>query len=209
MKRFILSCCISLLALFHAFGSENNFPLELQGAISCIDNSDLISKGSPVEEQEIRADYVMLDNDALSKVYYNILYWNTATGESRLYHFVDSASKFVLFREEMQLPTEPLGFNATGKVMADYEAVYNTKNNKAYYEILFWDTKTGKSKLYFFDDMTQNFKAYSSNVQLPSIPLFRTQGEVMAKYSAIYMSAQDKTIYEVLFWDTATGKSKL
>ena len=40
---------------------------------------------------------------------------------------------------------------------------------KIYYEVMVWDTQTGRSKLYYYDYDIDNWKAYG--YQLPSSPL--------------------------------------
>ncbi len=59
---------------------------------------------------------------------------------------------------------EMLG-NASGKIMMDQNSfVYN---NQYYYNILVWDTETGRSKLYY-----TNSKAWVLDTQLPASPLY-------------------------------------
>lgn len=57
------------------------------------------------------------------------------------------------------------GINSSGKIMMHQNSfVYN---NQYYYNILVWDTETGKSKLYY-----TNSKAWVLDTQLPISPLY-------------------------------------
>ena len=54
---------------------------------------------------------------------------------------------------------------SSGKIMMDQNSfVYN---NQYYYNILVWDTETGRSKLYYTDS-----KAWVLDTQLPASPLY-------------------------------------
>jgi hypothetical protein len=65
-------------------------------------------------------------------------------------------------------PVQAYGNNTTssgGKIMMDQSTfVYN---NQYYYNILVWDTETGRSKLYY-----TNSKAWVLDTQLPASPLY-------------------------------------
>jgi hypothetical protein len=55
--------------------------------------------------------------------------------------------------------------NSSGKIMMDQNSfVYN---NQYYYNILVWDTETGRSKLYY-----TNTKEWVLDTQLPASPLY-------------------------------------
>lgn len=55
--------------------------------------------------------------------------------------------------------------NSSGKIMMDQSSfVYN---NQYYYNILVWDTETGRSKLYY-----TNSKEWVLDTQLPASPLY-------------------------------------
>ena len=58
-----------------------------------------------------------------------------------------------------------------GRIMMDYTSVHVPSQDKTYYEVLVWNSETGKSKLYFYDYTEKGFKAYEDNVQLPRYPL--------------------------------------
>ena len=70
------------------------------------------------------------------------------------------------------------------------------------------DYLVGKTTSISFDKKT--FKPYAENVQLPAVPIdLSYEGTVMADYASVHVPSKDKTYYEVLFWDTKTGKSAL
>ena len=62
----------------------------------------------------------------------------------------------------------PTTENSTGKIMMDQINVQ--KDGKSFYQIIVWDTESGKSKLYFLS-FSENAWKVSSN-QLPSSPIY-------------------------------------
>ena len=62
----------------------------------------------------------------------------------------------------------PTAENSTGKIMMDQINVQ--KDGKSFYQIIVWDTESGKSKLYFLS-FSENAWKVSSN-QLPSSPIY-------------------------------------
>ena len=62
----------------------------------------------------------------------------------------------------------PTTENSTGKFMMDQINVQ--KDGKSFYQIIVWDTESGKSKLYFLS-WSENVWKVSSN-QLPSSPIY-------------------------------------
>lgn len=70
----------------------------------------------------------------------------------------------------LPLPALPSG-SGSGGIMMDYTSVHVPSQDKTYYEILVWDSNTGKSKLYYYSYADKAFKSYESNVQLPADPL--------------------------------------
>lgn len=172
------------------------------------DNVQLPSQPLSNVSGTVMADYTSVHVPSQDKTYYEVLFWDTKTGKSKLYFYSYDSKVFKAYEDNVQLPSEPLD-NVSGTVMADYTSVHVPSQDKTYYEVLFWDTETGKSKLYFYSYDTKAFKAYEDNVQLPTTPLENTSGTVMADYTSVHVPSQDKTYYEVLFWDTDTGKSKL
>ena len=61
----------------------------------------------------------------------------------------------------------PTTVNSTGKIMMSESGF--VLNGKPIYNILVWDTETGKSKLYNFDGVS---KLVPPTYQLPSSPLY-------------------------------------
>lgn len=163
-----------------------------------------------VPEGKVMANYTAIYIPTEDKTYYEVLYWDTHTGRSRLYYYNFTDKVFKAYEENVQLPSNPLGFVAEGDVMADYTSIFVPSEDKTYYEVFFWDTKSGRSRLYYYDYTDKVFKAYAEDVQLPSNPLGSVaSGNIMADYASVHIPTQDKTYYEVLFWDDKTGTSKL
>ena len=163
----------------------------------------------PVTEGCIMADYESVHVPSKNKTYYEVLFWDSKTGQSKLYFYSSDTKAFKAYEDNVQLPTTPLeGVN--GKVMMDYTPVHVPSQDKTYYEAIVWDTKSEKSKLYFFSYDSKSFEAYEDNVQLPAVPIdISYEGTIMANYASVHVPSKDKTYYEVLFWDTKTGKSAL
>ena len=65
----------------------------------------------------------------------------------------------------------PSVLSENGRIMMDYTSVHVPSQDKTYYEVIVWDTQTGRSKLYFYSYTDKTFKAYEANVQLPASPL--------------------------------------
>jgi len=160
-------------------------------------------------EGDVMVDYTSVHVPSQDKTYYEALFWDTKTGKSKLYFYSYDSKSFKAYEDNVQLPAVPIDISYEGTVMADYASVHVPSQDKTYYEILFWDTKTGKSALYFYSYDSKTFKKYEENVQFPASPLDDVEGEVMVRYTSVHVPSQDKTYYEALFWDTKTGKSKL
>jgi len=62
----------------------------------------------------------------------------------------------------------PTVINATGKIMMDQNTI--VKDGKLYYHALVWDTETGKSKIYIFNNSTMSFDP--TTYQLSSSPIY-------------------------------------
>ena len=62
----------------------------------------------------------------------------------------------------------PSTINSTGKYMMHQES--SEKDGKSYYNILVWDTETGKSKMYYLNHSEGAYK--TSGGQLPSSPVY-------------------------------------
>ncbi|HIP32347.1 MAG TPA: hypothetical protein EYG86_06265 [Crocinitomicaceae bacterium] len=98
----------------------------------------------------------------------------------------------------------------SGSIMMDYTSVHVPSQDKTYYECMVWNTATGKSVLYFYSFTDKKFKAYETNVQIPSMPLGHSaEGRIMMDYTSVHVPSQDKTYYECMVWNTETGESKL
>jgi hypothetical protein len=62
----------------------------------------------------------------------------------------------------------PTTENSSGKIMMHQES--SQKDGKSYYNILVWDTETGKSKMYYLNHSEGAYK--TSGAQLPSSPVY-------------------------------------
>lgn len=62
----------------------------------------------------------------------------------------------------------PTTENSTGKIMM--EQIAWQRDGKSFFNILIWDTETGKSKLYYHSISEGTYKV--SSVQLPSSPIY-------------------------------------
>jgi hypothetical protein len=62
----------------------------------------------------------------------------------------------------------PSTVNSTGKIMMDQIAFQ--RDGKTFYNIVVWDTETGKSKMYYQSPSEGTYKV--SNGQLPSSPIY-------------------------------------
>jgi hypothetical protein len=62
----------------------------------------------------------------------------------------------------------PTTTNSTGKIMMSESGF--VFNNKAVYNVLVWDTETGKSKIYAFNATT--LKMITAEYQIPASPLY-------------------------------------
>jgi hypothetical protein len=62
----------------------------------------------------------------------------------------------------------PTTENSSGKIMMDQMAY--VRDGKSFYNILTWDTETGKSKMYYHSPSEGTYKVSAG--QLPSSPLY-------------------------------------
>ena len=62
----------------------------------------------------------------------------------------------------------PTATDSTGKIMMSESGF--VLNGKAVYNVLVWDTETGKSKIYGFNSTTS--KMITADYQIPSSPLY-------------------------------------
>jgi len=90
--------------------------------------------------------------------------WNTKTGKSARYYYQNESWK----KSTVALPDNPLGDNPSeaGEIMMDYTE-YFTPNGRQDRVVYVWNTKTGKSARYYY----QNESWKKSTVALPSSPL--------------------------------------
>jgi hypothetical protein len=158
----------------------------------------------------IMMDYTAVHVPAEDKTYYECMVWDTQTGDSKLYFYDYTEKKFIAYKDNVQLPTNPLGSSVEGQIMMDYTSVHVPSEDKTYYECMIWDTKTGVSKLYFYNYTDKKFVTYGDNVQLPTTPLGKKPiGNLQLDYTSVHVPSEDKTYYECMFWDQTTGVSKL
>jgi hypothetical protein len=121
----------------------------------------------------------------------------------------DTDKKFTIYGDNVQLPTEPLGPGVKGPFSMDYTAIFVPSKDKTYYEILVWNENTAKSVLYYYNYTDKVFKAYEDNVQLPSNPIGSFSGKICMDYTSVHVPSKEKTYYEVLIYDSYSGKSTL
>ena len=88
-----------------------------------------------------------------------------------LHFFVATINNANASNENLPLPTYQSGEVSNGQILMDYTSVHVPSQDKTYYEVMVWNSKTGKSKLYFYNYTDKTFEAYEDNVQLPSNPL--------------------------------------
>jgi len=62
----------------------------------------------------------------------------------------------------------PTAENSTGKIMMDQINVQ--KDGKSFYQIIVWDTESGKSKMYYMNFTESTWKV--AGIQLPSSPIY-------------------------------------
>jgi hypothetical protein len=119
-----------------------------------------------------------------------ILVWDDATGASKSWFYDGGAKKFIASSPEYQLPAK-LGVTGT-VMMAPYVGADKTE------VVLVWDSKSGSSVSWYFDDTEKKFVKSLPKVQLPR----QSGAEVMM---APYVDKNGSEVVRV--WDTATGKS--
>lgn len=159
-------------------------------------------------DAEVMMDYSSVHVPSQDKSYYEAMVWNTETGESVLYFYSYDSKSFKKYEDNVQLPKSYPGLGS-GEIMIDYTSVHVPSQDKTYYEALVWNTKTGKSELYYYKYSDKKFVKYGDNVQL-DLPKFSTStGKVMMRYTSLHVPSEDKTYYEALMWNTKTGESEL
>ena len=134
---------------------------------------------------------------------FRIVYvWNTKTGKSARYYYDNDS----WHKSSVSLPDNPLGeaTNTTGEIMMDYHE-YFTETGGQFRIVYVWNTKTGKSARYYYD----NDSWHKSSVSLPDNPLgeaTNTTGEIMMDYHE-YFTETGGQFRIVYVWNTKTGKS--
>ena len=93
--------------------------------------------------------------------------------------------------------------------MVDYQAVHAPDMDATFYEAIFWDTKTAKSRFYKYNNEKKGFDLYKDKVQLPVPDIARNNSDIHINYQAQYITHLQSSFYEVLFYDTKTGKSEM
>jgi len=126
-----------------------------------------------------------------NKPYY--LIWDITTGKSIQYYW-DEQDEWVSF--DINLPENPLK-DVKGNVMMD---VYYDKGDHET-DYIIWDTKTGKSIQYYWEQSSNSWKTMEIN--LPETPLPGAKGEIMIDG---YYNVLDNEPY-YLVYDTESGKS--
>ncbi len=197
----------SLLSLFFSIAVLTSFANEIDPPFYAAD-FPASAKGA------IMMDYTSVFVPSQDKTYYECLVWDKYTGKSILYYFNYTDGKFVAYAEEAQIPTSISAVSSSseksGVIMMDYTSVHVPSDDKTFYECLIWNTKTGKSVLYYYNYTDSKFKAYSDDVQLPNDPLNGlADGEFMMDYTSVHVPTQEKTYYEIMVWDTQSGYSQL
>jgi len=131
-----------------------------------------------------------------------VFVWNTKTGQSARYYYDND----IWNKSTASLPENPLGEKSTltGEIMMDYHE-YATSTGGQNRIVFVWNTKTGKSARYYYD----NDKWNKSAAALPENPLGEKStlvGEIMMDYSEYITSTggQNRMVY---VWNTKTGKS--
>jgi WD40 repeat protein len=109
-------------------------------------------------------------------------------------------------KSDAALPDKPLGdaTSAVGEVMINSMEYYTPSGNQ-YRTIYVWNTKTGKSTRYYYDDS----KWLKSDAVLPENPLetpSTSVGEMMMTHQEYY--SPSGTQFRIMFvWNTKTGKA--
>ncbi|MTI20749.1 hypothetical protein E1176_06930 [Fulvivirga sp. RKSG066] len=126
--------------------------------------------------------------------------WNTQTGESTRYYYDNDD----WHESTASLPARPLGNpSQEGEIMMDYHEYY-TEEGGQYRIVLVWNTKTGKSIRYYYD----NNQWHESTASLPAAPLKSSGqiGEIMMAYHEYY-TLEGGQYRIVLVWNTLTGEA--
>ena len=60
------------------------------------------------ERGDIMMDYTSVHVPSQDKTYYEVMVWNTSTGQSKLYFYSYNDKKFVAYEDNVQLPRNPM-----------------------------------------------------------------------------------------------------
>ncbi|MDX2361015.1 MAG: hypothetical protein QNK23_09430 [Crocinitomicaceae bacterium] len=78
---------------------------------SALDNIELPdSFTTPPAGDEIMMDYTSVHTPSSDKTYYEVLVWNTSTGQSVLYYYNYTDEAFIAYEDNVQLPRNPLNY---------------------------------------------------------------------------------------------------
>jgi len=165
--------------------------------------------GDVVIQGEVMLQYKALYAASTNEAIYEVLFWDTHTGNSKLYFFDHDEKQFKSYPQQEQLPNLPLKKYYQGDIMLDYSLVEIRGQARVNREVLVWEIDKGNSLLYYKDETSGVFKTYRTTTQLPDDMPENFRGNIMMDYSALHVLSEDKTYYEVLVWDDKTGQSLL
>ena len=120
--------------------------------------------------------------------------WDTKTGNSKIYYWDSKVAKYAT--TEIGLPASPLG-KATGSIMIE---PYVNGHGASMFVV--WDTKTGDSKIFYWDSKVAKYVA--TEIGLPENPLGKVAGSIMIEP---YVNGHGASMFVV--FDTKTGNSKI
>jgi hypothetical protein len=121
-----------------------------------------------------------------------LLVWNSATAKSESWYYDETEKKMKKSGEGYQLPQNiALGANV---LMFPYIGADGSE------VILCWETASGKSVSFYFDNTTKKFTKSADNYQLPANP--GVGGKVMMHP---YIGSDGSEV--ILVWDAVSGKS--
>lgn len=64
---------------------------------------------APASPGTIMMDYTSVHVPSQDKTYYEVMVWDTQTGESKLYYYNYTDKKFKAYEDNVQIPANPLG----------------------------------------------------------------------------------------------------
>ncbi len=134
--------------------------------------------------------------------YRTVFVWNTKTGKVARYYFDAEA----WHKSTIEFPDKPVGdlSGKTGEVMMSYVEYY-TPTGEQYRTVWVWNTRTGNTARYYFDQEAW----HKSTISFPQNPLgsaTSSVGEVMMNYREYYTPSGEQ-YRSVFLWNTKTGKA--